>query len=112
MIRCIATGRLVSAPEQRTSKASGKPYTYARMAADQDGDQTLFARVYAFGDAGVRLAALHVGDAISVAGRLQLGIWTPDGGTPRVDATVLGDELLAVRRRPREQQHDDDQTEY
>lgn len=107
-VRSLLTGKLIRDPQAKTA-ASGKGYTSCTLKADQDGDTALFVRVLAFGDASDRLAGLRAGDAVSAAGTLKLGIYKPDGGDPRLDATLLADEVLSVRRKPREhrQQHDD-----
>lgn len=109
MIRAILNGRLAADPQQKVSKASGKPFVSARIRVDQDGDRALYAAVLAFADAADRLAGLKVGDAIAASGVLKVEVWAPQQGEPRPNLTLLCDELLSVRRKPREhrQQHDD-----
>lgn len=102
MIRAILNGRLAADPQQKVSKASGKPFVSARIRVDQDGDRALYAAVLAFADAADRLAGLKVGDAIAASGVLKIEVWAPQQGEPRPNLTLLCDELLSVRRAPRE----------
>lgn len=100
-IRSMVSGKLIRDPQTKTA-ASGRGYTSSIIKADQDGDTALLVRILAFGDAAGRLAGLGSGDAVSAAGTLKLGIYSPEGGDPRLDCTLLADELLSVRRAPRD----------
>lgn len=100
-IRSMVSGKLIRDPQAKTA-ASGKGYTSCTLKADQDGEHALFVRLLAFGDAAERLAGLRAGDAVSAAGALKLGIYRPENGDPRLDCTLLADEVLAVRRAPRD----------
>lgn len=101
MIRAQVGGRLASDPVSRTSKSTGKPFVLANILADHEGDRATWCRVFAFGEAADRLAGLRKGDSIAAVGTLRVGLYTPEGGEARLDLTLLADELLSVRRKPK-----------
>lgn len=94
MIRATGGGRLAN-DQAREIDVAGKPYVVASMRADVDGDGATWARLVAFGDAAEQFAGLHKGDAVSAAGVLRVGLYTPkNGGDARLDMTLMANELL------------------
>ena len=88
----LVAGKLVKAPASKIAK-TGAPYAVATMlAATDDGD--LFVNVIAFGQAGQTLAALGVGDSLSVTGRVKLTHWTGNDGQERHGLSVIADGVL------------------
>ena len=92
-----ACGRLVADPESR----AGKPWATARLAmslplpygADEGDDPpTLWLGVTVFGERGADNLARHrKGDSLSIAGRLELCLWTDREGVRREGwAVVIG----------------------
>ena len=88
----LVAGKLVKAPASKTAK-TGAPYTVATLrAATDDGD--LLVNVIAFGQAGEALAALGIGDSLSVTGRAKLTHWTGTDGHERHGLGVVADGVL------------------
>lgn len=97
MINSLVTGKLATAPQQRTAK-NGKPFATARLRVPTaDPAVTLFASVVAFDSEAVdALLALGAGDAVSVAGSLKVGTWTDKEGNARPSLDLVADRLLSV----------------
>ena len=97
MIDALVTGKLIKAPESRTTK-TGKPMATARMRVPTSNPaETLFASVVAFDpEAVAALLALGAGDAVSVAGPLKVGTWTDKEGNARPSLDLLADRVLSV----------------
>ena len=97
MIDALIQGKLIKAPESRTTKA-GKPFATARLRVPTtDPAVTIFCSVAAF-DAEVvaALLALGEGDAVSVAGPLKVGTWTDKEGNARPSLDLVADRVLSV----------------
>lgn len=94
-ITALITGTLVSEPQVRTSGATGKPFTVARMAAGTDDDSVLVSLV-AFGSTGQQLAELVKGDSLAVSGRGKPTTWKDREGAQRAGLDVVADQLLTV----------------
>ena len=106
-IDALLTGKLVNQPTQRTSK-NGNPFTVCRIRVAGAGageSDSLLVNVIAFAEpAQAALLALDVGEAVSLAGTLKVGIWQANDGThkPSLDMTVgavLSAYSIAKRRR-------------
>ena len=98
MIRGLIHGRVFKVAEAKTS-ANGKAFASGTIALDgqfNDGAPR-FARVVAFGELAEQLAALPKGAAVAVAGKLEIGVWTPDSGKTEAQVKVLADDLIAVK---------------
>ena len=100
MIRAMVSGTLHDAPTVRTSQ-SGKPFTTAKLRADAADGGTVWCSLVAFGDVAERLATLKAGQAISVSGRAKLSSWLVKSGEPAAGLSVVVDELIALRGKPR-----------
>ena len=100
MIRALISGRLVRTAELKTS-SNGKPYATASIAVDGTDTEVglRFVRVTAFGSHAELLAELPKGTAVSAAGRLEVGLWTPEGKPTEVAGKLLADELVALRSK-------------
>lgn len=102
----LITGALFRVPEQKTSKA-GKPYVAATIRAREGDGQQQFWKLLAFNDAAQsELMRLDQGDAVSVQGLLKADIYTPEGGEPRLSMSVLVDQALAAKPKPRPRKPD------
>ncbi len=96
MIEALISGKLQGQPEQRTSK-SGKTYVTAKLRVAAGAEETHFVRITAFSDSAcTALLALGDGDAVSVAGALKVGVWTPQGGEPRANLDMVASQVLSV----------------
>ena len=97
MIDALIQGKLIKAPESRTTK-TGKPMASARMRVPTtDPAVTIFASVAAFDpEAVAALLALGAGDAVSVAGPLKVGVWTDNNGNTYPTLDVVADRVLSV----------------
>ena len=97
MIDALIQGKLIKAPESRTTK-TGKPMATARMRVPTSNPaETLFASVVAFDPEAVgALLALGAGDAVSVAGSLKVGVWTDSQGNAKPQADIVADRVLSV----------------
>jgi single-stranded DNA-binding protein len=100
----LITGTLHKDPATRTSSA-GNEFVTATIKFQQkarDGStETLFVSVSAFRDeAQSVLGRLKAGDAVSVGGTLQLGIWERDG-VAHPSLSMMADTVAAARPRPK-----------
>ena len=97
MIDALIRGKLIKAPEARTTK-TGKPMATARMRVPtSDPDVTIFTSVVAFEpEAVAALLALGEGDSVSVAGPVKVGMWTDKEGNTRPNVDVVADRVLSV----------------
>ncbi|WP_233862967.1 single-stranded DNA-binding protein [Paraburkholderia adhaesiva] len=108
MIDALLGGTLAKDPEARTTK-TGNAYALATLRVPAGGDTVLFARVMAF-DAHVRdeLLALAKGDAVSVSGPLELGVWKANDGETRPSVSVVAHAVVSpyhVKRKRSEVQN-------
>lgn len=100
MITALISGRLLADPERRTG-GSGKPFTLARLVAN-DGEADSTVSVIAFGTVAEQLAALCKGEALAIAGRASVRTWTDRAGVLKAGLSVTADALLTahhVRQR-------------
>ena len=97
MTDALIQGKLIKAPESRTTK-TGKPMASARMRVPTtDPAVTIFASVAAFDhEAVAALLALSAGDAVSVAGPLKVGTWQDREGNTRPSLDLVADRVLSV----------------
>lgn len=97
MIDALIQGKLIKAPESRTTKA-GKPMASARLrVATADPAASVLCGVVAFEpEAVATLLALGEGDAVSVAGPLKVGTWTDKEGNARPSLDLVADRVLSV----------------
>ena len=102
MVRVLASGTLHDAPQARTS-ANGNPYTTAKLRADSK-EATTWCSLIAFGEAADRLATLKAGAALSVSGRAEVSAWLDKQGEPRGSLSIVVDELVTLRAKPRPQE--------
>lgn len=93
---CLAQGRLVRAPERRTTK-SGKPYATAQLAVATGGDESALLSLIAFRSEVVdALAALDRGDSICVTGRATPKAWSNKStGEPCAGLSIVVELLLS-----------------
>jgi len=100
MIHALLAGALSADPVERTT-AKGARYvtTMLRVPCGQD---STFMGVAAFDEtAADRLAVLKKGAGVSVAGELQLNVWTDRDGAQRRDWRVIAVEVLSVHQAAR-----------
>lgn len=96
MIDALVTGKLIKAPESRTTK-TGKPYATARMRVTTDQTNSALCSVVAFDpDAVAALLALNAGDAVSVAGPLKVSTWQDREGNAQPGLDLVADRVLSV----------------
>lgn len=97
MIDALIQGKLIKAPESRTTK-TGKPMASARLrVATADPAASVLCGVVAFEpEAVAALLALGESDAVSVAGPLKVGTWTDKEGNTRPSLDVVADRVLSV----------------
>jgi|SRR5580704_3454618 single-stranded DNA-binding protein len=101
MTYALVSGSLFRAPEQKTSKA-GKPYVAATIRA-KDGEASQWWKVVAFSEsAQAELMCLGDGDACTVQGAFKAELYQPEGGEARVSLSIVADQVLALRRPPKE----------
>lgn len=109
MNRAIVVGTLIKDPESKVA-ASGKAYAKGMIRCDskvlREGDvDHIVVFVTCFGDVADALMAKKKGDAISVAGRLDLraALWKE---LPVVNASITADKLIDAARPPRKAKDD------
>lgn len=116
MIDSLIQGRLLAAPQERTSKA-GNVFVTARVrvagAAAGANDDSLIVTLCAFSEpARNALMALDIGDGIAAAGTLKLGTWLDKTGTAKVNADMAVSQVMSAyavtRKRAAPQPHDQD----
>jgi single-stranded DNA-binding protein len=95
----LASGEIVGDPVRRTS-AKGSDYATALVRVG-NGDATQWLSVIAFAEAATRLLSLRAGDAVSVAGRIELRSWTGRDGAERTGLSIVASEIAAARPKPR-----------
>ena len=97
MIDALIQGKLIKAPESRTTK-TGKPMASARLrVATADPAASVLCGVVAFEpEAVAALLALGAGDSVSVAGPLKVGTWTDKEGNARPSLDLVADRVLSV----------------
>jgi len=97
-----AHGRLVAEVQTRTT-GNGNQMAMARMAVNlpcrgkDDGQDTLWLAVTAFGKQADFLARHDKGDLISVSGSLNVNMWTGNDGKTHSGYQVLADSVISAR---------------
>jgi single-stranded DNA-binding protein len=98
----LVSGSLFRAPEQRTSKAAGKPFVTATIRA-KDGEASQWWRVTAFSEtAQAELMRLIDGDSLAVQGSFKAELYTPDGGETKLSLSIIANRVLPLRPPPKE----------
>jgi single-stranded DNA-binding protein len=105
VIDALVTGKLIKDPVELTGK-TGQPFTrFMLNTPSKEGAYVLITGV-AFGDVAERIARLHKGDALSVAGELSPTEWTDREGVEKHGLNVVVSAALSVydikKRRPKE----------
>ena len=100
MIRALLTGQLYGLPQARTSK-SGSTFATAKVKADGKDGAVLWVSLVAFGEVSDRLLTLPANAAVSVSGKLEVSAYTDKQGNPAAGLSVVCDELLTLKARPR-----------
>ena len=107
MIHVLLIGTLYDTPMGRIAR-NGNPFATAKLLADVGDGSAVWCSVIAFAEAGERLATLHAGDAVSVAGKARLSQWEDAEGRPRAGLDVTVTEVISLQsaskagfRRPR-----------
>ena len=101
MISALITGDLISDPVERTT-AKGAPFVTATMRVPAGADALLVGIATFDRTAGERLAKLHKGASVAVAGTLEATEWEKDGETRkgwRLTATEVLSVYQARKRR-------------
>lgn len=97
----LVTGNMFKAAERKTSK-NGNQFVTATIKA-KDGEGAQFWRLTAFStDAANELMRLSPGDAVAVQGRFSAELYQPEGGAPRVSLSMVVDQAMAARPKPRQ----------
>jgi single-stranded DNA-binding protein len=100
MILSLISGTLFRDPETRSGK--GGEFTIATV-KHLDGGELCFCRVLAFSDeARAELTTLRRGDALTVVGRLDAEIYTPEGKEPAISFAIRADRVTGLRMTPRD----------
>jgi single-stranded DNA-binding protein len=92
MLEVHIAGRL-TADAQLKRSAAGNEYVQVGIAcpngSNRDGsERSDYVKLMAFGEAAQKLTGAKKGSSISAIGRLEAGVWQPDGKPPRPDLTV------------------------
>ena len=100
MIRALVSGCLYADPAVRMSQA-GKPFTTARLRADNKDGNLVWVSLVAFSELGERLATLKANAAIAVSGKLEVSAYTDKRGEPAAGLSLVIDELATLKPKPR-----------
>ncbi len=100
MIRCLCIGTLYGEPQARTS-AAGNTFAIAKLRADGKDGSSVWCSLIAFGEQGERLASLQQGAALSVSGRAEVSAWINRDGEAAGGLSVVVDELVALKGKPK-----------
>ena len=104
MIESLASGKLIGKPMQRTSK-TGRPFVTAKMRVATGAEESHFVNVAAFSDsAQAALLALDDGEAVSVAGSLNVGMWTNREGVATPSLSIIAAQVLTTYHLKRKRQ--------
>ena len=101
MTTVFSYGRLGGDPRERNTK-TGAPMATASLAAEvgtgADGKpETLWLSILAFGSTAADLLACSKGDAVGVAGKLQVNRWTDDAGDEHERLQVVAASIAGAR---------------
>jgi single-stranded DNA-binding protein len=102
-IYCLIQGELHRDPVQRAS-ASGKTFVTCNIKSIRDGDTTWCSVITFSEDAMAELLRLKAGDAVSVQGKLKVGICQKDGSDPRPSLDVVASAVVGLKPKPRTRQ--------
>jgi single-stranded DNA-binding protein len=108
MMAIHIAGRL-AADAQTKRSANGNEYVqvgiFCPNGNNRDGtERSDYVKLMCFGDAAAKLAGAKKGASVSAIGRLEAGVWTPDGKPPRVDLTVTCWQVMRLAApKPRSQ---------
>lgn len=97
-----AYGRLAAEVQTKTTSNGGN-MAYCRMAVSlpcrnaDNGEATMWLGVTAFGKQADSLARHQKGDLISVAGVLQVNIWTGQSGDAQTGYALVADSVISAR---------------
>ena len=96
MTQALILGTIHREPEQRTSK-NGKPFATLTVKSGM-GEHVEWWKVTAF-DSGLIEAFMELreGDAVSIQGLLQIGVWAPEGREPKPNLSVVAHAILPLR---------------
>jgi hypothetical protein len=98
--RAIATGVLVKAPVEKTSKA-GKPYVLATIRSGS-GEAVRWWKAFVFSESAIEeIKRLGDGDPIAVAGEFDCSVYAPAGAETRLNWTIRADAILSARAKPK-----------
>ena len=98
MIRALVSGCLYADPAVRLSQA-GKPFTTAKLRADNKDGNLVWVSLVAFGELGERLSTLKANHAIAVSGKLEVSAYTDKRGEPAAGLSLVVDELATLKPR-------------
>jgi single-stranded DNA-binding protein len=97
----LASGVLHKKPERKTSK-SGNAFVAATLRVREADARYQYWSLRSFDTASQdELLRLDEGDSVSVQGLLRAEIYKPEGGEPRLSMTVIVDQALAAKPKPR-----------
>jgi single-stranded DNA-binding protein len=101
VIRALATGKLSTDPQQRTSR-NGKPFAFARLSVANGEEGHVSCSVITFQDEAVaRLMQLRAGASVAAAGTLTVKIFTRNDGSVIPSLDMVADEIASTTPRPR-----------
>jgi single-stranded DNA-binding protein len=104
MIESLISGKLHGNPQQRTSK-TGKPFVTAKMRVSTGEEQGQFVNVTAFSDSVQgALLTLGEGDALTVAGTMNIKTWVNREGVAVPDVSIIAAQILSVYHLKRKRQ--------
>jgi single-stranded DNA-binding protein len=94
----LASGVLTADPQRR----QGPKATFATgWLRAQDGEDSQFVSLIAFGGRADELLEHAAGDAIAVSGRAKLTAWTGRDGVARHGISITADQIAAAKPRPK-----------
>jgi hypothetical protein len=100
-VRAVVSGVLFKAPVEKTSRA-GKRYVFATV-REGNGGVVRGWRVFLFHESAIEeIMRLGDGEPIAIAGEFNCGLYTPDGGQPRLRWKMTADAILSAKVRREE----------
>jgi single-stranded DNA-binding protein len=95
MISILCSGVVVRDPQSKETR-TGSEYVTLLMSASTGGDQTQLVNVTAFdGEMCRMLGGLRKGDAVTVSGRVSLGVYEGQNG-PQVSVQLTANRVMAL----------------
>lgn len=99
-IESLITGNLTKDAELKRS-TTGKPFVALVVRIDSQGERPNFCRANLFGDDCESVTKLKKGDAISLVGKLEVGIWQATE-VPTLSLSMMAHRAISpAARRPR-----------